>query len=146
MLIKENSIEIAKSCNLINKYDRVLQFSQKTITSIEEFKLSISSVSKELNFSDFYTIIDGKAMSYFDSVDDECKSFFINILTQSSATLCCRLTPKQKANITSILKKKQQKIVLCIGDGANDAPMIMEASVGIGISGKEGTQVRSFIT
>jgi hypothetical protein len=29
---------------------------------------------------------------------------------------------------------------LSIGDGANDVPMITEAHIGIGISGKEGTQ------
>ena len=29
---------------------------------------------------------------------------------------------------------------MSIGDGANDVPMIMEAHIGIGISGKEGTQ------
>ena len=35
-------------------------------------------------------------------------------------------------------------IRLSIGDGANDVPMIMEANIGVGIRGKEGTQaVRS---
>lgn len=29
---------------------------------------------------------------------------------------------------------------MAIGDGANDVAMIMEANIGIGIRGKEGTQ------
>ena len=33
---------------------------------------------------------------------------------------------------------------MAIGDGANDVSMIMEAHLGVGIFGKEGTQV-SFI-
>ena len=33
---------------------------------------------------------------------------------------------------------------MSIGDGANDVPMILEAHIGVGIRGKEGTQaVRS---
>lgn len=43
------------------------------------------------------------------------------------------------------LAKRQKKyITLAIGDGANDVSMIMEAHIGVGIRGKEGTQaVRS---
>jgi P-type E1-E2 ATPase len=29
---------------------------------------------------------------------------------------------------------------MAVGDGANDVPMIMEAHIGVGIKGKEGTQ------
>ena len=37
-----------------------------------------------------------------------------------------------------------EPITLAIGDGANDVPMILEAHVGVGISGNEGMQaVRS---
>lgn len=33
---------------------------------------------------------------------------------------------------------------MAVGDGANDVPMIMQANIGVGIRGKEGTQaVRS---
>ena len=32
-------------------------------------------------------------------------------------------------------------ITLAIGDGANDVSMIMEAHIGVGIHGKEGSQV-----
>jgi P-type E1-E2 ATPase len=43
-----------------------------------------------------------------------------------------------------LAKYKKGSISLSIGDGANDVPMIMEANVGIGIRGEEGTQaVRS---
>ena len=61
-----------------------------------------------------------------------------------TAAICCRLTPKQKAKIVELFKKNSQYITLCIGDGANDVPMILESNIGIGISGKEGSQaVRS---
>lgn len=37
-------------------------------------------------------------------------------------------------------KANSSNITLAIGDGANDVPMIMEAHIGVGIRGKEGTQ------
>lgn len=39
-----------------------------------------------------------------------------------------------------IAKEHKKWICLSIGDGANDVPMIMEAHIGVGIRGKEGTQ------
>ena len=53
---------------------------------------------------------------------------------------CCRVSPKQKADIVALSKKYSKMITLAVGDGANDVPMIMEAHIGIGIQGKEGTQ------
>ncbi|MBK8156955.1 MAG: hypothetical protein IPK55_13715 [Streptococcus sp.] len=40
--------------------------------------------------------------------------------------------------------KTEKGICISVGDGANDVPMIMQAHIGIGIRGLEGTQaVRS---
>lgn len=58
--------------------------------------------------------------------------------------VCCRVSPKQKADVVALAKRNGSWITVSIGDGANDVPMIMEAHIGIGIRGKEGTQaVRS---
>ena len=38
-----------------------------------------------------------------------------------------------------LAKENGSWITLSIGDGANDVPMIVEAHIGIGIKGKEGT-------
>jgi P-type E1-E2 ATPase len=44
----------------------------------------------------------------------------------------------------NIFKSRGNWITLAIGDGANDVSMIMEAHIGVGIKGREGTQaVRS---
>jgi P-type E1-E2 ATPase len=54
------------------------------------------------------------------------------------------MSPKQKADVVTIFKSRGSWITLAIGDGANDVSMIMEAHIGVGIKGKEGTQaVRS---
>jgi P-type E1-E2 ATPase len=41
--------------------------------------------------------------------------------------------------VVNIFKSRGKWITLAIGDGANDVSMIMEAHIGIGIKGKEGT-------
>jgi P-type E1-E2 ATPase len=54
------------------------------------------------------------------------------------------VSPKQKADVVAMYRKRGEWVTLSIGDGANDVPMIMEANIGVGIRGKEGTQaVRS---
>lgn len=50
------------------------------------------------------------------------------------------MSPKQKADVVALAKKNGPWITVSIGDGANDVPMIMEAHIGVGIRGKEGTQ------
>jgi phospholipid-translocating ATPase len=58
----------------------------------------------------------------------------------AESVIICRCAPKQKAQVAQSLKKKYGKVICCIGDGGNDVGMIKEASVGIGIEGKEGLQ------
>ena len=62
----------------------------------------------------------------------------------SASVVCCRVSPKQKADVVALAKSHGKWITLSIGDGANDVSMILEAHTGVGIRGKEGTQaVRS---
>lgn len=65
---------------------------------------------------------------------------FFSFALYARSVVCCRVSPKQKASIVKLAKYKKGSISLSIGDGANDVPMIMEANVGVGIRGKEGTQ------
>ena len=58
---------------------------------------------------------------------------FIMQAGQCHAVLCCRVSPKQKADVTRLVKTHLKKTTLGIGDGANDVGMILEADVGVGI-------------
>lgn len=62
----------------------------------------------------------------------------VNMLKDCEAVICCRVTPKQKAEVVRLIKNSMNKITLAIGDGANDVNMIQEAHIGIGIYGQEG--------
>lgn len=61
------------------------------------------------------------------------------IIMEFECVVFCRANANQKVQIVQIVKDKG-KIVLAIGDGANDVNMIQEANVGIGIIGQEGQQ------
>lgn len=82
----------------------------------------------------FVLIVDGKNVDYFLK---KKSGDFIRLLTNARTAICCRMSPKQKATIVSVMKMRG--IVCCaIGDGANDVSMIRESSVGVGVKGKEG--------
>jgi phospholipid-translocating ATPase len=65
---------------------------------------------------------------------------FFKAASIAPSVVCCRCAPTQKSRITEELKIVHKKVVCGIGDGGNDVGMIMSASIGIGIEGKEGMQ------
>ena len=67
-------------------------------------------------------------------------SEFVALTEQSVVVLACRVSPKQKASIVTLIKNRKQVTTLAIGDGANDVNMITAAHIGVGISGLEGQQ------
>ena len=64
---------------------------------------------------------------------------FFHVAIRSKSVVCCRMSPKQKADVVRMFKSRGSWITLAIGDGANDVSMIMEAHIGVGVKGKEGT-------
>ncbi|XP_011079998.1 probable phospholipid-transporting ATPase 4 isoform X1 [Sesamum indicum] len=86
----------------------------------------------------FALIIDGKTLTY--TLEDDMKHQFLNLAIGCASVICCRVSPKQKALVTRLVKEGTGKITLAIGDGANDVGMIQEADIGVGISGCEGMQ------
>ncbi|MED6124962.1 putative phospholipid-transporting ATPase 9 [Stylosanthes scabra] len=86
----------------------------------------------------FALIIDGKSLTY--ALEDDMKNSFLDLATSCASIICCRVSPKQKALVTRLVKFRTGKTTLGIGDGANDVGMLQEADIGIGISGVEGMQ------
>ena len=72
---------------------------------------------------------------------EKLRDQFIKLTDNAASVLCCRVSPKQKAQVVNLVKSYKPKITtLAIGDGANDVNMINAASIGVGISGLEGQQ------
>ncbi|XP_067949362.1 phospholipid-transporting ATPase VA-like isoform X2 [Watersipora subatra] len=83
-------------------------------------------------------VVDGKTLGHIFS--SNLGKTFLKLADECLSVLCCRTTPSQKAEIVELVKSRNKKLTLSIGDGANDVNMIRTANVGIGIEGVEGKQ------
>ena len=73
--------------------------------------------------------------------NEKYKKLFYQLASKCKTVLCCRVTPKQKAQMVHLIKTNQPSTTtLAVGDGANDVNMITSANIGIGIIGVEGKQ------
>ena len=73
--------------------------------------------------------------------NENLRDLFLEASDNVDVVLACRVSPKQKADIVNMIRKRfPKKVTLSIGDGANDVNMILQAHVGVGILGKEGQQ------
>jgi magnesium-transporting ATPase (P-type) len=83
-------------------------------------------------------IVAGHSLLAIDADITLCE-MFLRASDNVDVVLACRVSPKQKADIVAMIRKRfPKKVTLSIGDGANDVSMILKAHVGVGILGKEG--------
>ena len=155
----DTSLEIAKSSNLIND-NMFLIFLTFDGGNIEnklrklknEFNITTNKDLSQVNLNemtqkihrkqggkDMSIIIDGITLEEIFS-SDYLSLLFLNLAIVAKSVLCCRMNPSQKSKIVKLVKSYGKWVTLAIGDGVNDVPMIMEAHIGIGIQGKEGSQ------
>ncbi|TVU31027.1 hypothetical protein EJB05_22691 [Eragrostis curvula] len=157
----ETAINIAYACNLVNNDTKQFIISSETdaIREVEDKgdPIEIARVIKDTvkqslkNFHEealrslsrmperkLALIIDGRCLMY--ALDPTLRVDLLGLSLSCHSVVCCRVSPLQKAQVASLVKKGARKITLSIGDGANDVSMIQAAHVGIGISGQEGMQ------
>ena len=86
-------------------------------------------------------VIEGAALKYLLG-EPELEELIFSVASSCDAVIACRVSPRQKALLVNLVRHNvvPEPVTLAIGDGANDVGMIQEAHVGVGISGKEGTQ------
>ncbi|KAG5441789.1 putative phospholipid-transporting ATPase IF [Clonorchis sinensis] len=90
-------------------------------------------------------IIDGVSLQH--ALHPSLRMAFLDLCLKVTAVLCCRMTPLQKASVVKLvqiglseLKHGSKPVTAAVGDGGNDVSMILQANVGIGISGEEGKE------
>ncbi|VDP76108.1 unnamed protein product [Echinostoma caproni] len=90
-------------------------------------------------------VIDGESLAY--ALEPALCPAFLDLCLSMNAVLCCRMTPIQKAFVVEMVREGIRKrdsgrppVTAAIGDGGNDVAMIHQASVGIGLYGREGRE------
>jgi len=156
---QETAIEIGKSCKLVQEDMTLIilssateeEFRDKLLDCIRDWNVNLGKKTTDLDQlradqagkPRISIVIDGPTLTYA-LQDEHASNAFFQVGLLASSVICCRVSPKQKADVVGLAKKNGKWITVSIGDGANDVPMIMEAHIGVGVRGKEGTQaVRS---
>ena len=147
LYMKNNSSINSHKNNIINDLNK----SCKSQSEISDSISSKSSMASCVNFEAFQSLKDKNILEPFNIIieapilyglfrEEENTENFFKIAYFANAVICCRVSPAQKSQIVSKMKEFDSKAVtMAVGDGGNDVSMIMEANIGIGIVGEEGT-------
>ncbi|GMI64693.1 Aminophospholipid ATPase 4 [Hibiscus trionum] len=143
----ETAINIGFACSLLREGMKQICITTLESDSKEAIKenilMQITNGSQMIKlekdpYAAFALIIDGKTLAY--ALEEDIKFLFLGLAVDCASVICCRVSPKQKALVTRLVKEGTGRVTLGIGDGANDVGMIQEADIGVGISGVEGMQ------
>ena len=105
---------------------------QELIPHNGDFEISEKKIKQTKNL-----IVTGQVL--IKGLQPKHRKRFTRYIMKYECVVFARTSPNQKVKIARLLKNRK-KIVLAVGDGANDVNMIQEANVGVGIIGEEGKQ------
>jgi magnesium-transporting ATPase (P-type) len=93
---------------------------------LQSLSLSSTSLSGSTEIIEKKAIIvAGDSLVLIDG-NDGLREDFLELSDHSDVVLACRVSPKQKADIVNMIRKRfPKKVTLAIGDGANDVNMIL---------------------
>ncbi|OBZ91812.1 Phospholipid-transporting ATPase DNF1 [Choanephora cucurbitarum] len=135
----ETAINIGFSCNLITlDMELVVVKAEDRESTASELERALERVDRVGDTKRCALVIDGITLKF--ALEPQTETKLLDLGTRCASVVCCRVSPKQKAQVVRLVKKGLRVMTLAIGDGANDVSMIQEANVGVGISGVEGRQ------
>ncbi|RMZ74798.1 hypothetical protein DV737_g5721, partial [Chaetothyriales sp. CBS 132003] len=139
---QETAINIGMSCKLISEDMTLLIVNEDTAAATRDnLQRKLEAVRNQAASGDADTlalVIDGRSLTY--ALERDLERLFLDLALMCKSVVCCRVSPLQKALVVKLVKRNLKKLLLAIGDGANDVSMIQAAHVGVGISGMEGLQ------
>ncbi|CAF3403244.1 unnamed protein product [Rotaria socialis] len=137
---KETAVNIGYSCKILSDQMLNLTLDEKnrddTQRQLRQHCQNFGDSLCKENLASL--VIDGHTLKY--ALHASCRQDFLDLAMSCKTVICCRVSPKQKAEVVELVKKSTDAITLAIGDGANDVGMIQMAHVGVGIMGHEGVQ------
>ncbi|KAI9323661.1 hypothetical protein BX666DRAFT_2016811 [Dichotomocladium elegans] len=135
----ETAINIGFSCNLITNDMKMIILKADTREDTKvQLEQAVATAYDPKATKKLALVIDGTTLKY--ALEPTLQTLLLRVGMKCNSVVCCRVSPKQKAQVVAMVKKGLKVMTLAIGDGANDVSMIQEANVGIGISGVEGRQ------
>ncbi|XP_034386322.1 phospholipid-transporting ATPase IC [Cyclopterus lumpus] len=145
---KETAVNIGYSCKLLDPETRLLEWQElrqilqspdPEVSFFKAMQTELWAADKQSAGVKTAVVLTGPELAEFDQRPDWGASF-MNLAEQCQSVLCCRVTPGQKADIITLVRKHTRSVTMSIGDGANDVNMIKTAHVGVGLAGVEGGQ------
>jgi phospholipid-transporting ATPase len=133
------AINIGYSCRLLTADMEQMILNEDTFEATQDRIRDFAFAHRDSHDPErLAVIIDGRTLIH--ALDPLLRLEFLSLARMCRAVICCRVTPKQKADVVTLVSDNVGAVTLAIGDGANDVAMIQAAHVGIGISGEEGLQ------
>ena len=135
----ESAKNIGASCRLIQKGDVTYELKSKQDVALVCSAAGIQQNEQLMREKKRRVlIVQNEALATITAVD-QFRTNFIRISKTCEAVICCRVSPKQKADVVRMIKKNDKGLLtMAVGDGNNDVSMINEAHVGVGLYGSEG--------
>ncbi|KAJ3147233.1 hypothetical protein HDU86_008069 [Geranomyces michiganensis] len=134
----ETALNISFAANLLTSQQTLLVLRAHTdLTIVSQLQKAYAQVLEP--GVEVAMIIDGESLGHA-LATEEGSNLLLEVGTRCVCVVCCRVSPKQKAQVVRLVKRGKDVMCAAIGDGANDVSMIQEAHIGIGISGQEGLQ------
>ncbi|KAM8874227.1 phospholipid-transporting ATPase IC [Spinachia spinachia] len=145
---KETAVNIGYSCRLLDPDTRVvvwqelrqiLESSDPAVSFSQAGGTELWAVDRQAAGANTALVLTGSELAEFDQ-RPEWGATFMRLAERCQSVLCCRVTPGQKADVVTLVKRHTSAVTLSVGDGANDVNMIKTAHIGVGIAGVEGSQ------
>ncbi|XP_029285689.1 phospholipid-transporting ATPase IC isoform X2 [Cottoperca gobio] len=145
---KETAVNIGYACKLLDPDTRLLEWQELRqilqspdpgVTFFKARQTELWAVDKQTAGAKTALVLTGPELTEFDQ-RPEWGATFMSLADQCQSVLCCRVTPGQKADIVTLVRKHTRSVTMAIGDGANDVNMIKTAHIGVGLAGVEGGQ------
>ncbi|CAK0840450.1 unnamed protein product [Prorocentrum cordatum] len=144
------AVEISHACGLFDERTSVVRIVATASADHTTQLLRVALANaRALRASDqplsLGLVLDGQAAQHA-MEHGEVRELLYQLGRLCNACVACRMSPRQKEQLVRLVaqesrsRERRQSVVLAIGDGANDVPMIQAADVGVGLRGREGTQ------
>lgn len=132
---RETAINIGFACSLLSTEMKLVILDTN---DVNEIRAELERGMQEQG--QVALVASGTSLNHALDPEKGLKELFFQFSQRCQSVVCCRVSPKQKANVVEMVRDLTGALTLAIGDGANDVGMILKADIGVGISGQEGMQ------